>query len=402
MQLEDHGVICDTTKRSEAERIAFFNGLFIATSSSIFCSCQIGPAKNSSTSTLKLFRSRDGGISWIELGTRFETKFGGVPGSFSSCQIVEVEKGRLLLISTWYDRSDPSRELFDPVTEGLLFSKQLKSFSTDDGNTWTAWEQIGVGDLTGCSSTGPILRWSNGVIAFPFESLKSYNDRKPAVPGAWCVLSYDNGKTFGEPRLIARHPENKVFYWDQRLCTGKASGDFLALFWTHDIEQKRDLTVHFCKGSLTDPAAPSPVIRETGIPGQISAPLLLEDGRLLAFVVDREMPGTITLWLSHDGGKTWPERLVVYTTTVRGQPVKGVENVDYVEYWADMVKWTYGHPAIRSLGEGKVMLSYYAGVPDRLSLFWATVKVGSNATSADVRNHSFESEHLEKYEPATR
>ncbi len=375
MQLEDKGIICDTMKRPESERIAFFTSLCAVSSGSIICTCQIGPAKNAATSILLLFRSRDRGCNWQELGVRLETRFGGVPGSFSSCQIVEVEPGRLLLIATWYDRSDPNRPLFDPITEGLLISKQLKAFSTDDGESWSPWAEIPIPELKGCSSTGPILQWSDGVIAFPFESLKKFDDTNPAVPGAWCVISRDNGKTFGGPVLIARHPENKIFYWDQRLCAGPSPGEFTALFWTHNLEDKSDLPVHLRKASLFDRTLQSAPISGTGIPGQIAAPLLLEDGRLLAFVVNRDRPGTLTLWLSKDRGVSWPEQLVVHVHDERAALTQGAKNIDYVEYWDDMNKWTFGHPAIRSIGNEKVLLSYYAGVPNRLSIYWARADV---------------------------
>jgi hypothetical protein len=38
-----------------------------------------------------------------------------------------------------------------------------------------------------------------------------------------------------------------------------------------------------------------------------------------------------------------------------------------------MVKWTYGHPAIVPLDDGRVLLAWYAGVPGTLSIHWARV-----------------------------
>ena len=58
---------------------------------------------------------------------------------------------------------------------------------------------------------------------------------------------------------------------------------------------KRDLNVHRLRASIHGGVRELPA--ETTIPGQIAAPLLLlDDGRLLAFVVDRGRPGTMTLW----------------------------------------------------------------------------------------------------------
>jgi hypothetical protein len=50
-------------------------------------------------------------------------------------------------------------------------------------------------------------------------------------------------------------------------------------------------------------------------------------------------------------------------------------NVDFAQYWEDMGKWTFGHPAIRPLDKGRVLVAYYAGTPERMSIHWARVKV---------------------------
>ena len=317
------------------------------------------------------------GSTWELLPVRFETRVAGVPGSLGAAELVEVAAGRLLLFSTWFDRSDPARPLFDPVTEGILKSKQLLSVSDDDGNSWSDWRELSTGDLRGCALTGPVLRWDDGTIAVPFESFKEFDDPRPGRHAAWLIVSRDGGESFSRPVLVAQHPEHSVYYWDQRLCTGASLGDFTALFWTHSLAEKRDLTVHLRHAVLTGESIAGNPICATPIPGQIAAPLRLDDGRLLAFVVDRGRPGTMTLWCSHDGGETWPasDRLMVYTHEERAAITQGRENIDFKQYWEDMGKWSFGHPAIRSLAGGRVLLAWYAGAPDCMSLHWARVRV---------------------------
>jgi hypothetical protein len=163
---------------------------------------------------------------------------------------------------------------------------------------------------------------------------------------------------------------------------GKNPGDYYALFWTHDLVQQKDLRVHFSKGKL-NPAAPAkpgganPPVYDTNIPGQIAAPLLLEDGRLAAFVVDRSRPGTMKLWISSDDGQTWPETdsHLIYLHDERALLTQGQEHIDFGEYWEDMAKWTFGHPAICSLGGNRLLLAWYAGVPGTLSIHWVRVTV---------------------------
>jgi hypothetical protein len=376
--LEDRSTIFDATQQPPQGRIAYFTSLCLLRSGAILCGFQNGPSKHSAESTIRLCRSVDGGLNWETLPARFETVIDGVPGSLAAAELVEVAPGRLLLFAMWFDRTDPNRPLFDPVTEGILKSKVLLSSSADDGVTWRDWRELSTGNLKGCALTGPVVQWSDGSIALPFESFKEFDDPRPGRHAAWLIVSRDGGKTFSEPLLVAQHPEHQVYYWDQRLCSGPQPGEFTALFWTHDLAGQRDLTVHLRRATVQGNEVRGTPIHPTSIPGQIAAPFLLPDGRLLAFVVDRSRPGTMTLWSSPDHGETWPEadRLVVHTHDERAAITQGREQIDFKQYWEDMGKWSFGHPAIRLLPDGRVLLAWYAGTPDCMSLHAAKVRVG--------------------------
>src|SRR5207248_1796934 len=115
MQIEARGLIYDASTRPESERIAYFTGLCPLRSGVLLSGFQVGPAKHAPTSTARLCRSRDGGRTWQELPHRSPTTLEGVPGSLAAAEMVEAEPGRLLLFTTWFDRSDPARPLLDPV-----------------------------------------------------------------------------------------------------------------------------------------------------------------------------------------------------------------------------------------------------------------------------------------------
>jgi len=375
--IEDRGLIFDATLQPPAGRIAYFTSLCVLRSGVTLCGCQNGPGKHAATSTVRLSRSMDAGTTWELMPTRFETRINGVAGSLGAAELVEATPGRLLLFATWFDRSDPERPLFDPVSEGILKSKQLLAVSTDDGMTWSPWRELSTGDLKGCALTGPVLQWSDGAIAFPFESFKEYDDPRPGQHAAWITVSRDLGESFSAPLLVAQHPQHSVYYWDQRLCTGRGNGEFTALFWTHDLADRRDLNVHLRHGVLEGDSIQATPIRATTMAGQIAAPLRLQDGRLLAFVVDRGQPGTMTLWCSSDDGTTWPptDRILVYQHAERAALTQGSEQIDFKQYWEDMGKWSFGHPALRLLADGHLLLAWYAGLPDCMSLHWARIRV---------------------------
>jgi hypothetical protein len=369
-QVEDRGLIFDAGRQPPQRRIAFFTALCPLASGTILCSFQIGPGKHAPTSTLGLCRSTDR-RTWQPIPVEVGTSIGGVPGSIGAAELVEVRPGKLLLAATWFDRSEPHRPLFDPVTEGILHSKTLLAISLDEGASWGPWRELDTGELTGCALTGPPLLWSDGTLGIPLESFKEFDDAWPGRHAAWLLVSQDGGESFDPPQLVAQHPNHELYYWDQRLCPLPEPGSYVAMFWTHDLRQRRDRHVHLLRGRVGVPASGQPV--ETSIPGQIAAPLALDDGELLALVVDRGEPGTITLWKSHDGGCAWPEqdRLVLYTHQEKARLSQGKTDVDFKQYWEDMGKWSFGHPALRRLSDGRLLAAWYAGTPDCMSLHWA-------------------------------
>jgi hypothetical protein len=393
MRLEETGLIYDAEAQPENRRVAAFTALCPLASGVVLCSFSVGPQKLDVTSTVKICRSRDGDRTWATLPFEFCTELDGVSGSLGAGEMVELEPGRLAIFTTWFDRSDPDRPLFDPETEGILHSRQLIAFSGDEGETWSDWVELLTPGLTGCAGTGPVLKWPDGTVGFPFESYKEFDDPSPSRHGAWLMLSRDGCRTFDEPLLVAQHPEHSVYYWDQRLCLNGKPDGYTGLFWTHDLRTKRDLLVHIRHadtrshdGKTYGADFVASPIKATSIPGQIAAPLFLENdsegsskggGRFLAFVVDRDTPGTMKLWLSSDDGRTWPENdaLVVYTHDERAVISQGKENIDFGEYWEDMAKWSFGHPAIRHLADGNILAAFYAGSPQCMSIRWARISL---------------------------
>ena len=373
MEVAARGMIFAADEAPAEEAVAYFTSLVPLASGTWLSGWQLGPEKQTSN-TIGLARSYDQGQSWQRLSHSFETSWQGTPGSFLAAEMVEVEPGRLLLFTTWVDRSRPERPLFNPVTEGILATRLLYCVSSDEGDSWSEWVELPTPGLSGCALTGPIVRWSDGTIACAYESFKEFDDPEPVDPAAWFSLSRDGGESFGDPWQVAHHPEGKKYYWDQRLCPSETAGDFIAMFWTHDRPEQKDLNVHFLRSSLAagERAGKEPV--ETSIPGQIAACCDAGQGRLLAYVVDRGNPGTMTLWQSADDGLSWPEeaRLVVHVHDERAAISQGRENIDFAEFWEDMGKWSFGHPAIRPLADGW-LVAWYAGTPTRMSLHWARI-----------------------------
>ena len=93
------------------------------------------------------------------------------------------------------------------------------------------------------------------------------------------------------------------------------------------------------------------------------------------------------LWVSPDGGTTWPERdgLLVHSHDERAELSQHRENIDFKQYWEDMGKWSFGHPAIRPLGNGRVLVAWYAGTPNCMSIHGARFNVEDSLTRARTK-----------------
>lgn len=373
--IEERGLIYDAATASETERVAFFTALHRTSAGEWLCCFQVGPTKQAATSQLGLCSSSDGGRTWQRRPLNLPTTQDGIPGSLGTGEIIEPDPGRLLLFATWFDRSDPTRPLFDPDTEGILPSRLLIAESLDGGREWSSWRRLDTRGLTGCAGTGPALRWSDGTLGLAFESFKEYHETGPARHAAWLLLSRDGGRTFPELFRTAHDPNDRLYYWDQRLCVDGPSGEYVALFWTHDRGLAADLSVHLSHGSLAAPPTAAPAA--TGIPGQIAAPVRLPDGRLAALVVDRDRPGEIRLWQSSDNGAAWPreQSLQVHAHDEQARLTQGLSDIDFAQYWEDMARWTFGHPALQLLDDNHVLAAYYAGDPSRMSIHWARIRL---------------------------
>ena len=203
----------------------------------------------------------------------------------------------------WTDRSDPSHPWVHPVTQGLLGMRSYLIRSTDGGRSWPDRRRIDLGAHPGASVTGPVLRLSDGMLAQPFENWKEYEDPTPGIPAAWLRLSPDDGATWTDDVLVARHPDNAIYYWDQRLATHPVDGRIVNMFWTHVPADGRDIDVHISWGTPDGRTWTDPV--GTGLPGQHCQPISLGGDRLLAVYSHRNESGRHPGSISEDFGRTW-------------------------------------------------------------------------------------------------
>jgi len=318
--------------------------------------------------------SDDGGRSWSKPGRPFiPPRLGGRNGTFRTGYLTSIPDGSVLAVLTWVEDPGTGVPYFNETTEGLLDSQVFLARSRDRGETWSEPEAAVIqGFSMPIPTTGPLLLLDDGALACQFEVNKPYYDTSPWHHASVIAFSGDGGKTWPDHRIISRDPENRVFYWDQRIsqCRDKR---LLDLFWTYDRQDARYLTIH-ARESL-DCGRNWSEIWDTEVLGQPAAPVFVQGDRICMVYVDRTASPMIKARLSSDLGRTWPPEteITLYTSAGRSQETSKASMQDA---WAEMGKFSVGLPATDMTADGDVLVVFYEGPEtDITNIRWVRIKI---------------------------
>jgi hypothetical protein len=373
MHILDQGIIFDAATAPAHQRTNCFTCPLILPDGRILVAFRYGRTKDDPEENLMMRLSCDGGRTWETVLEGLNPDLDGVHGGWRHGAISILEPGRLIGAFCWFDRSDPARSLANPETQGTLPSRVFIMESADDGRTWTDRREVDTAPFQGIATTGPAMRLAGGVMALPYECWKSYYDTSRGEHHAVLRLSRDGCRSFEPATIVAHDSAANLFYWDQRLTVDPHSGRMIGMFWTHDRAAQRDIHIHIAWGSPDGKEWTAPV--DTGIAGQICCPLVLPDGRSLAAYVHRHEPPSLRAIVSEDFGKTWDRshELVFYESpTGRESGIGGQRDIK--DYWNDMMVWSFGHAEARLLLDGDVLIAFYGGSPDAMSMRWVRMR----------------------------
>ena len=372
MRILDGGTIFDARSAPREQRFCTFPALARLDDGRLVVSFRTGSAKDSADEDSRVMASDDDGRTWQVC----VDGFGDLPpgrGRARCMGVTAAGEAKLLGALGWMDRSDPSLPMFNPATEGILPTRALFVESADGGRTWSAGREVSLAPHTGNALTGSILMLKDGRLALPYEAWKSYHDASPGRHYASLRISADGGATWPELGIVAHDPDGRVLYCDQRVCGAPDTGQLLAMFWTHDRQAGRDMDIHIAWSLAADGQQWTQPV-STGIGGQICAPLALGEGRVFAAYVHRHHPPSLRAILSDDFGRTWAAAAeLVFYEKVRGGESGMAGSRDFSDYWADMSIWTFGHPAPALLGNGDIMVAYYAGDEHAMGVHWVRI-----------------------------
>jgi len=374
MKIIDQGVVFDAAGAPAEQRFCSFSHPLVLSDGHILVTFRAGRSKDAHDENILICQSTDAGRRWETIFHGLDRFIDGVAGGWRAGYLTELGPGRLLGFFNWFDRSDPGRPLANPATEGVLPAHLMVFESDDGGRSWVRPREVDPRPYEGVAICGPALKLAGGALALPYEAWKAYDDPNPGRHHALLHISSDGAHRFEPAVVVAHDPDDRILYWDERFTVDPRTGQPIAMFWTHDLAARRDIDAHIAWGSSDGKTWTQPA--DAGFLGQHPYPLALPDGRVLCLYEHRHDPAGVRAVLSYDFGHTWDvqHELVVYESEAGRESGIGRPR-PFMDYWGDMLRWTFGHPVPARLSNGDVFVAFYGGTAEAMSMRWARLSV---------------------------
>lgn len=352
MRIVDAGVISQSAPGA-SRAVYTFPALLACRDGTLLLTCRRGSNKDCADEWVELYRSTDGGRNWRRMASDFPAaRVDGVASSFRVAYLTEIDTGHLLAASMWIDRERyPGSPLFNPRTEGCLPMGVFLADSFDGGRSWSAWRQVNLpADIGPPSLTNPLVKLKDGGLLLSVETNKHYDDESQWYQRAVTLRSYDDGQSWDGPTDAGYDRSGRVFHWDQRVGV-TADGHLVSFAWVYDTEAGTYCNIR--RRLSADSGRTWSAAQDIGIADQAGHPAMLSDGRIVLAWVDRFGSGSIRARAAaHAGADFDPFSEVTIYERDKSDRHRSV--------------WSYGLPYAETLGDGDVMVVYYAG--DQLAM----------------------------------
>jgi sialidase-1 len=256
---------------------------------------------------------------------------------------VLLRDGTLLATGYAFVRPDPLQPIVDPVIFAVPELRVKISRSIDGGRGWSVPRTI---DIEGAplEMSGPATQLPSGRIIL---ATSPFHLRKDGHAG-WIVASDDQGETWFKLSEFFRAPGGDIHAWECRLAAW-GQGNVAVMWWAYDHATEQNLNNHIAFSS-NGGVSFGPAV-DTGVRGQSSNLIHLEDSRLLTIHTHREVPAALTVRRVDVGGGGFriEEELDLFASTAMGGTT-----VDMRQQFGDL---KFGQPSVMKL-EGGGALAY--------------------------------------------
>jgi sialidase-1 len=355
---------------------SYFPSVVQLANGELLCSLVLGEAFDAVNCHAYLARSTDQGQTWHLEGPMYP----GTTDRLTSdaVRLTALPDGGVVAFMVRSDRTDhPDEGLANPENLGFVPVETLLLWSRDAGHTWGLPEPLAA-PLEGPSFElcCPIVLLRDGRWILPTSTWRGWNGDCPNGMKMVAFISHDFGRSWPEYRDVMRDPEQRVIYWESKICE-LPDGRLLAVAWAYDQVAAADLPNHYAVSA--DGGDTWSVPRSTGLQGQTPTPYVLDNahkdgaasGRVLLVYRRIDRPG---LWanLSHLEGDRWVND---GEATIWGAGAEGLTG-DSSNMVQNFQVLRFGAPSVIRLNDSTLFLAFWC-YEDCVSVIrWYKLAVG--------------------------
>jgi len=378
MRIVEHGIL-NLGEPGGRRAVATFPSITAICDGRTLATYRVGSTKDSDDETIEFRYSADEGRSWGAPFQPFSSTVDGRRGSLKAAYVTALAGARLVASVLWVDRQAfPGKPLFNEKTEGCLPMAILLAESSDLGQTWTSWHVVPMAEEIGPPSlTGPLLRLPSGRWALSVETNKNYLDASTWFQRVVYLYSSDEGHMWSKPVTVSQDPTGRIFNWDQRAGIAR-DGRLVTFSWTYDRQLNVYLNVH--RRLSFDEGLTWTESQDLGFADQASRPAVLPDGRIVLAWVDRFQTHTIRARSAKavDAPFDAESEVVLYEHSATASTAPAG---DTGEMLAEMGVWSFGLPFAEALPSGDVLVVFYAGSLDCMSIHWTRLTLENGGST---------------------
>ncbi len=372
MKIVDRGILYRNPRPEKESIHAYFADTVQLSASEFISTYWRTPESLSAEGRLMQSRSTDSGQTWQDEGLVYDLSGDDRLFSYRGHHLLRLSDGTLLLTANRWDRSDPEKPYYNPKTEGYLPCDITLFRSTDLGHTWSGPQVVPLPDAVIGNMSGPTIELPDGSLLLPCETWKSWDDPSPAPLRTFALFSRDGGATWGEMTSVADGMEEGIYYGDQRIIN-LDDARLLAVFWTHNFVENKDLPIHISYSENNGRTWSDPI--STAIPGQVCGPVNVGGGRVFLAYNLRfgDRPGIVGI-ISNDNGASWnfDSQVMIWDPLARRDAANVSEDKTIASSLTD---FTFGKPNTIRLMDGCIMVSFWSTVDGVTDVRWAKLEL---------------------------